>query len=214
MNDVLSFFAAMMAVANPVFQVPIWLDATQGESAFIRRRVAFLVSLTAAVVLVLAVLFGVPTLEFFNISLVAFQIGGGLILIHLGLQMLDGVAFQLSGKDDEEGDVGRRTRREFQRIATPVAVPLIAGPGAISTCIIYGARIESPMDGAFYVGIVIFTVAVIFGFLACGGTLTRIIGTTFFKLLPRVFSLILLAIGVQFIVDGLGQAFPAWRGGS
>ena len=141
-----NLFVALFALIDPIGNIPIFAAATAGASGAQRRGVSALLCLFVVVFLSFFFFTGLGLLEFFGISLAAFRIAGGILLLLLGLDMarenfLESFADPDALKD--AGDVRGYARRRFQRLVVPFAMPLMIGPGAISTIIIQAGEAQA-----------------------------------------------------------------------
>lgn len=210
-----NFFIAMLAIINPLGKIPLWVQASTDQDRHVRWRLALLVIVTALIILLVFLLGGQFFLNLFGIDLASFRIGGGIIILMVGLEMLKGTAIQI--KDDTQDtseDLStfpfRRAQSRFRQVAVPLAMPLMAGPGSISTVVVYSARADSMTA---YLGLSAALGAVmliLFLILLSGNRVQRLTGATVLNIQTRVFGLILAGIAVQLIVEGLGSIFPAW----
>lgn len=199
-------FVALFAIVAPLSAVPIFIGMTPTNSALERKRMAKMACVVAAGVLVI---FGVAGGLIFNamgITLPAFQIAGGLLLFGIGYDMLHARESE-SKISQEERDIGE----ELDNVAiSPMAVPLLAGPGAISTVVLLMGEAE----GVFQKLIVIATVPLvgvvsyyIFKFSAEGAAW---ISPMALKVIRRITGLILAAMAVQFVVNGVQAVGKLW----
>lgn len=206
-------FVALFALLDPIGNIPIFAAATAG--ATFSQRLSVNAMLCAFVAAFLAFFFftGLALLDFFGISLAAFRIGGGILLFMLGLQMVN-EDFLASFKDpdalNDAKDVRGYARRRFQRLVVPFAMPLIIGPGAISAIIIQAARAENLGPSGTIAGLVAIGAAGLatFACFALAGPINRLLGDVGMSIIVRVLGLILVALGIQFILGGLGEALP------
>lgn len=189
-------FAALFIVLDPFALVPLFLAMTVGMSPQRRRTVALHSCLTAAILLCLFGAFGEAVLEFIGISMPAFRIAGGVLLFLTALDML----FE------------RRTkRRENQADAEehedpsifPLAIPLIAGPGAIATIILLTGENEGYIGLAWVLGVMLFAMCIVFVAFLSANLLERVLGKTGINVVTRVLGMLLAALAVQFVIDGL-----------
>lgn len=206
-----NFVIALLAIVNPVEKIPLWVEASKGGSQEFRWQLAGLIILSSAVILLLFLFFGQQLLIQLQIELASFKIGGGLILLRFGFGMLGGKAVKISEDDKRTSDdLENEVLRRFRKVFIPIGVPVIAGPGAITTVIIYGYQSDSFLTSAFLGLSVLGVLAVVYFTLLLGPAVQRITGDLSLNLVSRVFGMILIAIAVQFMVEGLKDLFPGW----
>lgn len=205
-----NFFVALFALIDPVGNVPLFAAATAGVKARDRAWISLYISLFVFVFLTFFYFTGLSLLQFFGISLPAFRIAGGVILFLLGLEMARD-DFSASGAGAADGAVGQGrafVRKRFEMMIVPFAMPLLIGPGAISSVVIYASQAKQfGMQGAAVgVGaIAAVSVATLASFLATP-ILTRILGRIGLTIVVRVLGLILCALAVQFILAGFAAS--------
>lgn len=206
---VLNFTIAMLAIVNPVEKIPLWVEASKDGGINFRWRLAGLIIVSCAVILLLFLLFGHHILRLLQIDLASFKIGGGLILIYFGFSMLKGKAVEIGDENRVEAqDLRRRVMRRYQQVFIPIGVPVIAGPGAITTAIIYGSQINGLPTALLLFIALLAVLAALFLTLVAASSIQRVTGEMPLKMLSRLFGIILIAIAVQFAVEGLGTLFP------
>ncbi|WP_428771554.1 YchE family NAAT transporter [Vibrio sp.] len=200
----LQFFLGMVAAVNPVGIMPVFVSLTGHMSPEEKNKTALTANVAVAVILVVSLLAGQLLLDMFSISLDSFRIAGGLLLLSIAFSMMSG---KLGEDKQNKQEKSEYVSRE-QIGVVPLAMPLMAGPGAISSTIVYGSRYPSMMDT---VGIVV-TVGL---FCACSWVLfrsapliVRFLGQTGINVITRIMGLILAALGVEFIANGLRNLFP------
>lgn len=205
-----NFFVALFALIDPVGNVPLFAAATAGAKARDRAWIALYVSLFVFGFLTFFYFTGIGLLQFFGISLPAFRIAGGVILFLLGLEMArDDFTATVTAAAGEPIAEGRAyVRKRFERMIVPFAMPLLIGPGAISTVIIYASQakefgIRGAAEGVGVIGAV--AIATLLSFLATP-IITRILGRIGLTIVVRVLGLILCALAVQFILAGLAES--------
>jgi len=205
-----NFFVALFALLDPVGNVPFFAAGTVGVSARDRAQIAFYISLFVLGFLTFFYFTGLSLLAFFGISLPAFRIAGGVILFILGLDMVRG---DIASKSVDLAEAGPKSKRSaasqrFERMIVPFAMPLLIGPGAISTVIIYASQGKAyGLTGAALGVAVIAAIAVatLLAFLATP-IITRILGKIGLTIVVRVLGLILCAMAVQFMLAGFSDA--------
>lgn len=214
-----NLFVALFALVDPIGNIPIFAAATAGATTRQRLSVAGLICLFAAAFLAFFFFTGLGLLQFFGISLAAFRIAGGILLLLLGLDMTR-EDFLKSFTDNDMGsdplDVRGYARRRFQRLVVPFAIPLMIGPGAISTIIIQAGEASKIGYQGQVAGMAAIIAACIATFLcfALTGPISRMLGEVGMSIIVRVLGLILCALAVQFILMGLSEALPGMISGA
>ncbi|BAA29851.1 neutral amino acid NAAT transporter SnatA [Pyrococcus horikoshii] len=188
-------YTGMFAITNPIGAVPVFMSVVGHLPAEIKHEVAKKVSITVFITLTVFALVGQWIFKFFGSSIDAFAIAGGILLFRMGMEMLSG---KLSSVKIDEEDV---TLEEVAVI--PLAIPLISGPGAITTVMLYMTK-ESP-------GIVILTIIAIglttYGILYSGNKIIERLGRVGVKVTTRMMGLILTSMAMQMIINGIKGAF-------
>jgi multiple antibiotic resistance protein len=206
-----SFFIALLAITNPLSKIPLWLAGSEGEDRQAEWRLALLVTATATAILLVFLLGGRWFLELFGIDLPSFRIGGGIVILLVAIDMIHGRAIRFErGEEDDDDDKMVAARSRFKQVAVPLAMPMMAGPGSISTVVMYASRVDSLGGYASLAGALGVVMLLMFLMLLSGRRVERWVGKSTLDIQTRVFGLILTGIAVQFIVEGLGEIFPAW----
>jgi multiple antibiotic resistance protein len=207
-----TFFIAMLAITNPLSKIPLWVKGSEGEDAHVRWRLALLVTITAFAILLVFLIGGRWFLDLFGIDLASFRVGGGIIILLVGLDMLRGTAIHVEHDQDDEApdDKLGEARARFRQVAVPLAMPIMAGPGSISTAVVYSASADTLVGYAGLTGALAVVMVIMFLVLLSGKRVEKAVGTTTLNIQTRVFGMILAAIGIQLMAEGLGAIFPAW----
>jgi multiple antibiotic resistance protein len=199
---------ALFAIVNPIGSVPIFISATDGWNRQQKLRTANVVALTVFLVLAASALFGEGILAFFSITIPSFQVGGGILILLIAINMLH--AKQSHSKQTPEE---AKTMEERDVIAiVPLSIPLLAGPGAISSMII--AAQDSPTFGAQLSLLMPILVVAILVWLSLqlSSYIAGKLGTIGINIVTRLMGLILAAMAVEFIAHGMGGLFPVLHG--
>ena len=208
-----NLFVALFALLDPIGNVPIFAAATAGASLRQRITVSARICGFAAVFLGFFFFTGLGLLQFFGISLAAFRIAGGILLLLLGLDMAREDFLKIFADADavtDAKDVRGYAKRRFKRLIVPFAIPLMIGPGAISAIIINAGeaqKLGAAGTASSLVAMVAACVVTFFCFAATG-PISRILGDVGMAIVVRVLGLILCALAIQFIIAGLGEAIP------
>ncbi|WP_428897161.1 membrane protein [Parelusimicrobium proximum] len=202
-------FIGVLAIMNPIGNVPLFLDHVDGERDSVQKAIAILMAIAIFVMLVFFFVLGKAALGVFGISIPAFRIAGGIIVLLTGLRMLQGRSKILNeGIQTADSNVFEAARRKLGMILVPVAMPLFVGPGTITTVILAAAK---PMTLATYILMffVLALCATIVGMcLFFSSYIKRIMGANGMQIVVRFMGMILCAMAVQFIIDGMGQLLP------
>ncbi|HET7757571.1 MAG TPA: MarC family protein [Steroidobacteraceae bacterium] len=202
----LKFFVVFFVVVEPVSLVPLFSGLTAGASRGYKRRMALKAVIVAALILVLFALGGAAFLELMGISLEAFRIFGGLLLFLLALEMV----FARESGTRTSSDEAAESRRRADISVFPLAFPFIAGPGALATILLWFGPVHLAGEGGLFLLLLgavalVLIIALILMWLA--DPLMRVIGVTGANVASRLLGVILGALAVQFVLDGLRQAF-------
>ncbi len=207
---VLLSLSSLLVIVNPLGAAMIFVSMTSGFDRETKRHTAIEASWYAVVVLVVFALLGGIILELFGISLAAFRIGGGILLFLIGLEMVYAKVSRSKMTATEKYEGGAD-----DVAIMPIAIPMIAGPGAITTVIVL-------MDSARGLGLwayieVFFSIAVIsvvtYLMMAYSDVIISRIGQREIRAVSRIMGILLIAIAVEFVIDGLKAAFPLLSGG-
>jgi len=202
-QEYLRFTVTLVAVLDPFFAVPIFLMLTATSGPDARRRLIHAVTIAVFLILAAAALFGEPLLKLMGASLPAFRVGGGLVLLLMALAMLNAEV----GKVRQNPAEAEELRSGDLSGVVPLAVPLLAGPGAISTTII-----AAQAGGALHTGLLIACIAfvclLLFAMLRLAEPIGARMGTTGLNIATRLLGLLLAAISIEMMAQGLRELFP------
>jgi multiple antibiotic resistance protein len=203
LNEYLRFTVTLAAVVDPFLAVPFFLTFTASRSDDERRRLARVVALTVFAVLAVAVFIGEVLLLFIGASLPAFRVGGGLVLLLMALAMLNA---QAGGVRQSQAEARELEQGELHGVV-PLAIPLLAGPGAISTSII-----AAEGGGLVHQLVIVLCIAVVclvsWLTMRAAHRIAARMGTTGLNVATRILGLLLAAMAVQTMAVGLRQLFP------
>lgn len=195
---------SLFAIVNPIGSVPIFISATDGWSKPDRAKTARTVAFTVFIVLVLSAFIGEGILNFFGISIPSFQVGGGILLMLISISMMHG----------KQGGT-RQTPEEAQTLAereviaiVPLSIPLLAGPGAISSMILYSQQHPTFWGHASMIIPAFVISGIIWLVLKLAEGISHQLGTIGINIVTRLMGLILAAMAVEFIAHGLKGLFP------
>ncbi len=213
MNTTLLYgmFVAVFSVIDPIGNLPIFIDSTATLRRGARLAMAMLIGLVTCVGLVLFLFVGRGILHFFGISLPAFQIAGGIVLLLTGLQMITGIAHS-SGIKTRPTEARRpglvsaidEAGARLKDIIVPVGIPLFVGPGSLSTVVLYSAKAGDNWNILLAMtGVLVAVSAVTALILAASAPISRVLGNNGLQIATRILGLFITAIGVQFTLAGL-----------
>ncbi|MCG6940605.1 MAG: MarC family protein [Thiohalocapsa sp.] len=201
----LSVFMGFFAIMNPIANTPVFLGLTAGDDAATRRRVAFQAVLAAFVIVLVFCLLGSVIFKMFGITLPAFRITGGVLVALIGFQMLHSNHSAVHHPSDADQADSRQAALSVA--LTPLALPILAGPGTIATAMNFASTGGTP-ELLLTVGAFALLCLITYIFFVFGEGLTRFLGKSGLAVITRIMGLILAVIGVQMLVDGIRGAFP------
>ena len=204
--DLLKPLIALLAIVNPIGALPFFIAFTQNFSREQRERTISVASFSAFTVIAVSALAGLKILEFFGISIASFQVGGGTLLLISSLQMLN--AQPAEGKAGALADGNQKADAGASIAVVPLAIPLLTGPATISTIVIYAEKTRSLWELAVLVGYGVVIGVVIYGTFSASGRIARVLGRTGINVMTRLFGLMLAAMAVELLADGLTKLFP------
>ena len=192
----ISAFATLFVVIDPIGLTPLFIALTPGASEAHRRAVAFRACLIALLVLTLFTFLGEAVLGFIGISMPAFRISGGILLFLTALDMLfERRTQRRKGTADEDSSPDPSV--------FPIAIPLIAGPGAIASMILLAGQ-TSDLVGTFAgLGVLLVVLGCVILLFLAAGIVERALGKTGIVVITRLLGMLLAALSVQFVIDGL-----------
>ena len=197
---------ALLAIVNPIGAVPFFISFTHGFGREERRRTMRVSAFSAFVVIAVSALAGLQIIEFFGISIASFQVGGGSLLLIGALQMLNARQAGSSAEDVSEGE--SRAGAGDSIAVVPLTIPLLTGPATISTMVIYAERTRHWWQlGTLVLYGVVVGAAVYLAF-AASERIARVLGRTGINVMTRLMGLILAAMAVEIMADGLTKLFP------
>ena len=202
----------LLAIVNPLAIVPFFIHYTQGFTRAQRQRTVLVSSFSAFAVIAASALLGLQILEFFGISLASFQVGGSLLLLTAALSMLNAQPAEARANADEVHDAEARASVGASIAVVPLTIPLLTGPATMSTVVIYAekARTALQMGSLVLYGALIGLATALCFSLA--SPIRRVLGQTGINVMTRLMGLILAALAVEVMADGLVKLFPVLGG--
>ncbi|MGE0072975.1 MAG: MarC family protein [Thiomonas sp.] len=195
---------ALLAIVNPLGIIPFFILFTENFSREQKRKTILISSVSAFLVIAVSTLIGADLLHFFGISIASFQVGGGMLLLISAISMLNAKTGATKSTSDEVEEAADRA----SVAVVPLTIPLLTGPATISTVIIYASKTQHWWQHAVLIGYgVIIAAAAALSFLAAE-PIARFLGKTGINVMTRLMGLILSALSVEMMSDGLLKLFP------
>jgi len=204
-EQALKFFVVFFVVVDPVSLIPLFTGLSTDASSAFKRRMALQAVAISAMILLLFALGGAAFLQLMGISLEAFRIFGGLLLFLLALEMV----FARESGARTSSDEAAESRRRADISVFPLAFPFIAGPAALTTILLWFGRVQLPAQAGLFAGLVVaaaLVLAIVLALLMVAEPVMRVIGVTGANVASRLLGVILGALAVQFMLDGLRAA--------
>ncbi len=198
------FLIALLAVVNPIGAIPIFVALTSDAQGNERKHIANVVVLTVAIILLVSLLFGEAALHFFGITINSFTVGGGILIMLMAVSMVQARISPVSHTKEE----ARESESKSSVAVVPLAMPLLAGPGAISTVILYANK-GAGWSHYLLMGVdILVLTGVLWTVLQMVPWISRHVSQTGINIFTRIMGLILMAIAIEFIANGIKGMFP------
>lgn len=197
---------ALLAIVNPIGVVPFFIHFTQNFNRQQRQRTIRVSAFTAFLVISISALVGLKILGFFSISLASFQVGGGTLLLISALHMLNAQPAESKPSDVSEGS--QKADAGDSIAVVPLTIPLLTGPATISTMVIYAEKTRHWWELGVLVGYGVVVGLATFAVFSAAGRIARVMGQTGINVMTRLMGLILAALAVELLSDGLTKLFP------
>lgn len=202
LNEAVTAFVTLFVVIDPIGLGPLFVALTQGATPAERRRIGLTSVLVAAGILMIFGLAGDSVLAFIGISMAAFRISGGLLLFLIALDMVFELRTQRRERRTAEG--GRDPTHDPS--VFPLATPMLAGPGSIATVILLSGKYQGDLAGqAMVFGVLCLLLLLALATFLLGGVIERILQRTGVLVVTRLLGMLLAALSVQFVLDGLAN---------
>jgi MarC family membrane protein len=204
--DLLKPLIALLAIVNPIGAIPFFIHFTSAFSREQRKRTAQVAAFSAFIVIGVSALAGLKIIEFFGISLASFQVGGGLLLMLSSVQMLS--AQPAETRQDDLAEAADKVDAGASIAIVPLTIPLLTGPATISTMVIYAEKTRHWWQLGVLVGYgVVIGLSVWLAF-SLSGRIAKVLGKTGINVMTRLMGLLLAALAVEVMSDGLVKLFP------
>ncbi len=199
----LSALATLFVTVGPIEAAPIFLALTANDTPGGRRKLAFTASLIALGVLVVFAAGGIRVLELLQVGLPAFRLAGGILLLMVAADLLLAQRSSLSSISKSEE---REARQQPDIAVFPLAIPLIAGPGSMTAVVLLMSRAHTIPAQAIVLGAILAIVALTYVAMLASGGIKRVLGLTGTNVIARVSGILLAALAMQYVLDGLHQS--------
>jgi len=204
----IKIFIGLLAIVNPFGAIPLFISMTADENSIQRSKTINLVAIGVTIILLVALFLGEQLLTFFGITIDSFRVGGGILVLLMAIAMLHAKTSPIRQTDTEADE-----SLEKESVAiVPLAMPLLAGPGAISTVILTAHRAHSVAHYLIIALIIVLLSGVVWAVLRLSPWIESRIGSTGINIFTRIMGLILTAIAVEFIASGIKGLFPVLAG--
>ena len=199
LSFILLSFSSLFTLLNPIGTAPIVLSLTESLSPSAYNKVIKKSICVACLILLLFAIMGKIIFTFYGITVYAFKIAGGILFLRIGINMLEAKVSRTKSTPKESEEASGNDDIAL----TPIGIPLIAGPGAITSVMILAAQAASFQQKViFYLNIII-TLLITFIILKLGKKLIKKLGTSGLRVIERIMGMILMVVAIQFIIDGL-----------
>lgn len=197
----ISVFLSFFAIMNPIANTPVFIGLTSGADASTRKTIAIKALTTSFFIVLLFAILGKGIFVLFGITLPAMRIAGGILIFLIGYQMLHGESSTMHKSSEASG---------MDIAISPLAVPILAGPGTISTAMNYSAA-GGWLNIVITIASFAFLSLVTFVFFQSGERIIKMIGTQGINIVTRIMGLILAVIGAQLVIEGVYDAINAFE---
>ena len=204
--DIYKPLVALLAIVNPIGAVPFFLAFTVNFTREQRRRTISVASFSAFAVIAISAIAGLKIIEFFGITIASFQVGGGTLLLISSLHMLNAQLAEGRPSDVDEGN--QKADAGASIAVVPLTIPLLTGPATISTMVIYAEKTRHLWEHVVLVGYGVVIGLVTYAVFSASGRIATVLGRTGINVMTRLMGLILAAMAVELLADGLVKLFP------
>lgn len=203
LNDIGQFFVAMLSILNPIGAIPVYIAMTDNLSHSQKKSITRACSVAVFVTIAVSLLMGSKVLKFFGISVASFTIGGGILIASTALSMIKGKTAESKLNKDE---ITESSLREVGIV--PLAIPLLSGPGTISTSIIYSKSFTSTSQWIISIGLMAVLSFMVYLILINADRIRQKMGNLGVNVMTRIMGLILLASSIEMMLGGVKEMIP------
>ena len=202
--EIIKIFTALLVLVNPLGAIPIFISLTPNASQSERKSIAKTTATAVAVVMVVFALVGDALLKFLGISIGSFQVGGGMLLMLIAISLMNAKSSPTKTTNQEREEAEAKTNIAV----VPMAIPLMTGPGTMSTVIIYASAAHGWLQMLALIISGLLVAAACYVTLVMATPISRVLGQTGINIVNRVMGMILAALSIEIIVDGIYRLFP------
>ena len=203
-TEYLKSLAALLSIVNPVGAIPVFIKLTDSQTRVERDRTSLRSAVTTGLVLLVSLALGEAVLAFFGITIASFRVGGGILIMMVAISMLNAQTSQTKHTEEEVRD-----SMERDTVAViPLGIPLLAGPGAISTIILNAQRYSSLTHYLILCAEILLVALSVWLSLRSASVISGLLGRTGINIVTRIMGLIMTAVGVEFMAAGMKELFP------
>ena len=206
--DAFKIFIALIALVNPLGVLPMFISLTQDFTPAQKQRAIRTAAFTVVAVISTCALLGEQIIKFFGISTASLQVAGGLLILLMSLSMLNA---QPSGAKTTAEERDEAEHKDTIGVV-PLGIPLLTGPGAMSTVIVLAGKSNHVSDYAALIGSGVVIAALVWLTLQMAQPIARFMGRTGINIATRIMGLLVAAVAVEFIVEGLKTMLPSLAG--
>jgi multiple antibiotic resistance protein len=203
-HQYIEMVTAIIVIVDPLGAIPIFLGLTANDTLRDRKRIARTAAIAAGILLIASTVLGEVMLRLFGISIASFRVGGGILVLLTAISMMNARISAVKQTPEES----KEAEGKENVAVVPLAVPLLAGPAAISTVIIFTHRFPGAQSKMLLILSIILASALVWISLRLSIPLSRKLGRTGLNNITRIMGLLLSAIAVEFIASGLLELFP------
>ena len=207
MDFLLLSITSLLTLINPIGIIPTYIGLVSDYNPEGQRQVTYKAVLCAFIVLMIFSIMGTLIFNFFNITIDAFKIVGGILFMRIGLNMVESKVSRTKSTPKEEKEAETKDEIAY----SPLGVPLIAGPGAITSVMILSNQVGSFNEKVLFILSIMICMIVTYIILMMANKVSKKIGTTGIRIIQRLMGIILMVIAVQFIIDGLTPVIYDWN---
>ena len=204
--ELLKPLSALLAIVNPIGALPFFISFTRTFDRSQRKRTIRVSSLTAFIVIAISALAGLRIIDFFGISIASFQVGGGMLLLISAISMWNAEQAETTPSDVAEGE--QKIGAGDSIAVVPLTIPLLTGPATISTMMIYAERARYTWELGVLVGYGVVVGVATFIVFSMAERIAKLLGSTGINVMTRLMGLLLAAVAVEIMADGLTKLFP------